>query len=88
MLDDGQERLPAYIQKKGQGLALVPQMQAAKRDCDFDYGTQGVLLLHLQDSLESGPTWCLHESGAERDVVGGCCAAEEAGFVLFACQYW
>ncbi len=46
------------------------------------------LVLHvLEDSLEGGPTWCVHELHAERGVVGRGEDAEELLFVLSSCQH-
>lgn len=39
-------------------------------------------MLHLQDSLESGPTWCVHERRSERGVVRDGDLAEELLFFL------
>lgn len=42
-----------------------------------------ITVLHLlQDCLESGPTWGVHELPAERGIVGCGDAAEESEFVL------
>ena len=43
-------------------------------------------MLHLQDRLKSGPTWCVHECGAERGVVRRGDLAEELFFVLCGCD--
>ena len=44
------------------------------------------MVLHLQDSLESSPTWCLHQRAAERGIMRCCRGAEELEFVLFTCD--
>ena len=58
------------------------------KKCDSEFAALWysvcALLLHLQDGLEGGPTWCLHECGAERYVVSNGDVAEQRFFVLCA----
>ena len=37
-----------------------------------------VIMLHVQDSFKSGPTWCMHELSAQRSVVCSRDLAEQA----------
>lgn len=59
-----------------------------KRGGDNDTGGRvDVVMLHLEDRFESGPTWSLHKSGALGGVVCSGGFAEESQLVLESGQY-
>ena len=66
---------------------MSSQIASAHDRCDEEeYYTKVfrfcAIVLHLQDRFKSGPTWSMHESGAELGVFLNCGFAEEIEFVL------